>query len=52
MTQNELLVYTGILKITGSAIDVGYIEHWAARLGLSAPWQSIRARAGSALDQT
>jgi hypothetical protein len=42
----------GILKITGSDIDVGYIEHWAARLGLSAPWQSIRARAGSALDQT
>lgn len=33
----------GILRVRGPELDVGYIEHWVAELGLAEQWQRARA---------
>ncbi|MEA2695403.1 MAG: hypothetical protein QOJ16_4790 [Acidobacteriota bacterium] len=35
----------GVLKVSGEEIDRGYIEDWAARLGLEEIWQIVVLRA-------
>ena len=34
----------GVLRVCGAAIDLAYIEHWIAELGLVDEWQRTRAK--------
>ena len=35
---------TGILKLSGSRLDVNYIENWADQMGLETIWRTLRSR--------
>jgi hypothetical protein len=37
---------SGIVQVRGPALDLAYIEHWAAELGVTALWERIRQPAG------
>lgn len=34
----------GMLKVSGSAIDLAYVSHWAAELDLADVWQAVLSR--------
>jgi hypothetical protein len=40
-SEKHLRDIAGVLKISGGAVDRGYIEDWAERLGLEEIWQTI-----------
>ena len=43
-SEKHLRDITGILKVSGDAVDRQYIERWAAQLGLEEIWQAILVR--------
>jgi hypothetical protein len=44
-SERHLRDIAGMLAISGSAIDAGYVEAWSQRLGLGEIWAAIRRRA-------
>jgi len=44
-SEKHLRDIAGVLKISGGAVDRGYIEEWVGRLGLEEVWGRIRERA-------
>ncbi|HEU5320092.1 MAG TPA: hypothetical protein VFX28_04770 [Methylomirabilota bacterium] len=36
----------GILRVSGTQLDEGYIATWATRLGIAATWDEVRRQAG------
>ncbi len=43
-SEKHLRDITGILKVSGEAIDMAYITDWARRLGLIEIWEAIKSR--------
>lgn len=43
-SEKHLRDITGILKISGEEVDLGYIAEWATRLGLHEIWKAIQER--------
>jgi hypothetical protein len=44
-SEKHLRDIAGVLKVSGGAVDRGYIEEWAGRLGLEEVWQKIARQA-------
>ena len=44
-SERHLRDIAGMLAISGAAIDAGYVEEWAQRLGVSDVWKAIVRRA-------
>ena len=43
-SEKHLRDIDGILRVSGKSLDAGYIESWAARLGVGEIWQRCRKR--------
>ncbi len=37
----------GMLRISGPEIDMGYVDEWARRLGVTDSWDRVRRRAAA-----
>ena len=45
-SERHLRDIAGIMRISGSEVDPGYIEEWARRLDLGDIWDAIQRRLG------
>ena len=46
-SERQLRDVVGVLEVSGSSIDRGYIEQWAGELGVEALWQRVQSEAGA-----
>jgi len=45
-SEKHLRDITGILKVSGEAVDRNYISEWSRRLGLTEIWDAMQRRLG------